>query len=256
MNSTILDGNSVDFWHQRFKQQAGWTASLRQYIFKQINIQAGTRILEVGCGTGAVTEDLYQPYKPQIAGIDIHSPFLRYAKTNNPHIEYIQADGLSLPFKSCSFNLVICHFYLLWVNDPAKAVQEMARVTGRNGVVAALAEPDYGGRIDFPPALEEIARLQEISLQRQGADTRMGRQLRKLFTQAGLGAVHIGVLGGEWDITPDNEAWESEWQVLEYDLKGLAEPQIHTFRSLEREAWEKNERILYIPTFYAWGKVK
>jgi ubiquinone/menaquinone biosynthesis C-methylase UbiE len=41
-------------WHNRFLQQAGWTRDLRTYLFAQAGIERARRVLEVGCGTGAV----------------------------------------------------------------------------------------------------------------------------------------------------------------------------------------------------------
>lgn len=190
-----------------------------------------------------------------VYGVDIQFQYVNFAKINHQAIDYLQGDGFALPFPSRIFDLVFCHFYLLWTGEPRKALEEMVRVTRKNGIVAALAEPDYGGRIDYPPALEDIGRMQEHSLTKLGANTRIGRQLRELFCQAGLNAVHTGVLGGEWDESADNLDWELEWQVLAYDLQSMDEAALDYYRNIDLQARQNHERVLYTPTFYAWGKV-
>ena len=45
-------------WHKRFVQQAGWTSELRNYLFKRAGLPAARRVLEVGCGSGAILSGL------------------------------------------------------------------------------------------------------------------------------------------------------------------------------------------------------
>jgi hypothetical protein len=44
-------------WHSRYLQQAGWTSKLRGYLFQRAGVDKASRVLEVGCGTGAVLKD-------------------------------------------------------------------------------------------------------------------------------------------------------------------------------------------------------
>ncbi len=45
-------------WHTRYTQQAKWTRDLRAYIFNKIKLNESNRVLEVGCGTGAILSEL------------------------------------------------------------------------------------------------------------------------------------------------------------------------------------------------------
>jgi hypothetical protein len=144
----------------------------------------------------------------------------------------------------------------LWVTNPGLVLREMARVTIPGGAVLALAEPDYGGRIDQPPALEALGRWQAGSLQRQGADPQVGRKLRGLFVQAGIRQVESGILGAGWDAPPSPEEREMEWAVIEADLSGqIPTADLQEMRKLDEAAWQSGERVLFVPTFYAWGRV-
>jgi ubiquinone/menaquinone biosynthesis C-methylase UbiE len=160
---------------------------------------------------------------------------------------------MRLPLAANSFDIVYCHFFLLWVVDATQALAEMNRVARPGGWVLALAEPDYGGRIDYPPPLASAGRLQLEALRAQGAEPETGRRLAHLFHQAGLTQIRTGVLGGQWSQMDSNE-WQLEWETLRRDLTGLVSPaEIERLYRLEVASRKAGERVLFVPTFYAAG---
>jgi SAM-dependent methyltransferase len=243
-------------WHRRFTQQARWTQDLRDYLYQQVEIENARRVLEVGCGTGAVLADL-PSVTPLRVGLDIDRNFLKAATRNSVQAELNQGDARKLPYREACFDITYCHFLLLWMEDPIHILREMVRVTRPGGAVLAMAEPDYGGRIDHPEELTIVGQWQQESLQQQGADPLMGRKLAGLFSELGLRSVEIGALGGQWSGDPDWEAWGSEWAVLESDYaKTLQDSEAwKVLKDIDRSAYERGERILFVPTFYAWGLV-
>lgn len=260
---------SIDQWHQRFTTQARWTASLRAYFLRRVFLRANSRVLEVGCGTGAVLGEISAPAdSPEgrvaawdessllVHGLDIQAPYLHYAARRLPHADFVQGDGLRLPYAPACFDLCLCHFLLLWVSDARQVVQEMQRVTRPGGAVLALAEPDYGGRIDYPLELADIGILQAEALHDQGADIAVGRKLGEIFSQAGLKHIEVGVMGGQWHGAPSQADWQSEWEVLAADLQGrFASDELVRLKEIDRKAWQESSRVLYVPTFYAYGMV-
>ena len=240
--------------HTRFTVQAGWTNSLRRYLFNRLALRPSDRILEPGCGTGAVLQSIRDYTQSEPIGLDINWAYLRFSRQQLPTTGLTAGDVLQLPFASRSFAAVYCHFLLLWLSDPAAALSEMMRVTRQGGAVLALAEPDYGGRIDYPEALAGLGNLQAIGLQHQGADPELGRRLPELFNEAGLKNVECGVLGGQWTYPLQPEAWQSEWDTLEQDLAGLVDSKrIASLRRVDAEAWQTGRRVMFVPTFYAIG---
>lgn len=265
-------------WHQRFVQQARWTQDIRRYLYQKIQIQNTRRVLEVGCGTGAVLSDLLDSTTATVTGIDLAFDRLVFARSIASEAHLAAADGLRLPFPEGAFDVTLCHFYILWVasrsilegsqSTPAgqaprkgkqtQALREMARVTRPGGYVIALAEPDYGGRIDYPDSLAELGQAQEQALEQQGADPRTGRRLAELMLSAGLKEIQTGLLGGEWSSAnpPSPDFLKQEWAVLEQDLRGTLSPTgLERLKEIDQAAWDRGERILFVPTFYAIGKV-
>lgn len=247
---------SAQDWHLRFVQQAGWTRNLRQYLYNLVGITAGSDVLEVGCGTGALLPELAAISAINIHGIDIDRSYLTLANQHAPAVYYCQADAHSLPYLNGAFDVALCHFLLLWVRDPIRVLTEMARVTRPGGSVLIMAEPDYGARIDYPPPLMALGKWQETALHCQGGDPEIGRKINSLMAQAGLEIVETGVMGGQWHHPPNWQEWNLEWSVLRSDLQGaMPIGRLSELQQIDRQAWETGQRILFVPTFYSWGRV-
>ncbi len=250
-------GNNLD-WHSRFLQQAAWTKPLRDYLFNQISLVPSMRVLEVGCGTGAILQELEKRFSGEFFGLDIDPSMLAKASRNTNQSLLLQSDAHALPFPSQAFDLILCHFLLLWVKDPISVVREMRRLTRPGGYVLALAEPDYGGRIDYPFELQALGKMQQASLHQQGANPLIGRQLNDIFLQAGFLNAQSGCLGGEWKQANSERQGASEWEIIEQDQMALnparSPENILKLKNLDQEARKKGTRVLFVPTFYAWGK--
>jgi SAM-dependent methyltransferase len=243
-------------WHARFRQQAGWTRELRHSLLRRAGMAQARSVLEVGAATGALTGELSLDWQARVFGLDQEWTRLAFARLGDQRTSYTQADAHSLPYRSGSFDLSLSHFLLLWVRDPVSVVAEMRRVTRPGGFVLALAEPDYGSRIDFPNSLAEIGRAQRDALIEQGANPDVGRELGRLFVLAGLREVEVGVLGAQWVGPPSRPDFDMEWSVLDEDVAASLPAEVRDrLRMLDWTARERGERVLYVPTFYASGRV-
>jgi ubiquinone/menaquinone biosynthesis C-methylase UbiE len=248
---------STSQWHQRFQQQARWTQSLRKYIYDQIGIRHNNRILDIGCGTGVLESELNLFTSANVFGLDIDINPLRMAYVSAPNSIFTLGDGQNLPYLSRSFDTTLCHFLLLWVKEPSMVLREMVRITRPGGFVIAIAEPDYGGRIDFPRELLQLGIWQTEALRKQGANPIIGRELRALFSQVGLAKVEVGVLGGQWRENQSSDDIELEWMVIQSDLhdNNYFMMQADKLHALDMNTRNTNQRILFVPTFYAIGQV-
>ena len=240
-------------WHARYAQQANWTRELRNYIFQQIGLKNAERMLEVGCGTGAILSEIQTE---TIHGLDIQPASLMEARVHAPTASLTCADALSLPYPDDSFDITFCHFLLLWVSDPQKVIHEMKRVTRLGGYVLALAEPDYSARVDEPAELAVLGRWQTESLQRQGADPSLGGRLAELFYRVGIEIVETGTIENQGSDAPTSIERKLEWEVLENDLAEFVPlAEIQRLKMLDETAWARGERLLHVSTYFAWGRV-
>ena len=240
-------------WHSRFLQQASWTRDLRLYLFERAGLPRAQRVLEVGCGTGAVLSGINPPVA--VHGLDLDRGRLAEAGGYAPQARLVCGEALDLPYPAAVFDITFCHFLLLWLSHPLEALIEMKRVTRPGGSILALAEPDHESRVDEPEELALLGRWQAESLRRQGADPGLGGRLANLFSQAGIQPIETGIIRGEdGKSLPGDRA--QEWAVLESDLAGWVPTyEIRRLKKLDEQAWQKGERILFVPTHFAWGKV-
>lgn len=249
---------NIEDWHNRYVEQAKWTADLRTYLVGKSQLSSGCKVLDVGCGTGALVSE-FQDRGMDYLGIDLSYRSIQHAHALFPATIFAQGNGLSLPFEGDIFDVSFCHFVMMWIEEPLLMVKEMTRVTRPGGKVIAFAEPDYGGRIDFPDDLTILADYQVAGLKTQGANPYMGRNLAELFGNAELTSIHIGVIGGEWTAKPIWKAWESEWEVFESDLSflasGIPAGELEKLKEMDRQAYTNGSRVLFVPTFYAMGIV-
>jgi SAM-dependent methyltransferase len=239
-------------WHRRYVQQAGWTRELRRYLFKQVRLSETSRILEVGCGTGVILSEL--PVHVLAHGLDIDPAALAQCQVHAPTASLVQGDALQLPYLGETFDVVYCHFLLLWVKDPLQTLIEMKRAAKKGGHILIFAEPDYTARLDEPRELAALGEWQAESLRRQGADPSLGPRLADLFLQAGIQIIETGTLQRSGD-EQSPAAWDLEWQVIESDLAGfISNEQLERMKNLDRQARQRGERVLHIPTYFAWGR--
>ena len=239
-------------WHRRYLQQAQWTRDLRSYLFEKAGLKAASRVLEVGCGTGAILSEL--PGHVSLHGLDIDSHVLAKCRIHAPAASLVRGNALRLPYASETFDIAYCHFLLLWVDDPLQALLEMKRVVKPGASVIAFAEPDYSARLDEPRELAPLGKWQSESLKRQGADPGLGARLADLFFRAGIEIVETGTIQNA-DHDPSPEAWETEWAVIESDLAGfIPGDELHKLKRLDQQARVRGERVLHVPTYFAWGR--
>jgi SAM-dependent methyltransferase len=187
--------------------------------------------------------------------LDIDANALAQCKLHVSSAFLVQGNALQLPYANKSFDIVYCHFLLLWVSDPLQALQEMKRVARTGAHIFAFAEPDYTARVDQPSELVPLGQWQAESLRRQGADPGLGARLADLFFRAGIELVETGPIQGA-ESEPSAAEWETEWVVLESDLAGfIPGKDVRRMKHLDQQARARGERVLHVPTYFAWGHV-
>lgn len=128
-----------------------WSRLVARDFLQWLALPAQLDWLDVGCGTGALTQTILQQTRPRrITGIDPSAGFIEYAKAhvNDPTVTFEVADAQSLPVKSGSFDAAVSGLVLNFVPEPLLAAQEMARTVRSGGMVAAYVW-DYAGKMEL-----------------------------------------------------------------------------------------------------------
>nr|MDO8085783.1 class I SAM-dependent methyltransferase [Candidatus Sigynarchaeum springense] len=254
-------------WHARFKQQLEWTRSTRDFVYRKLNFAQCSSFLELGCGTGALLEEIATRFviprqksgRPsRLAGIDINKEFLGIASALGERVsknmELKESDARQLPFPDGSFDIVYCHYFLMWnqLQKRAAIIREARRVLRDGGWFVALAEPDYQGWILEPPLA--IRGLLLDSLTRSGGDPASGRKLATDLAQFKNVTVDCcsSVLAG----ATFPSTIEADWVFYQDLLAGGQESKesITKLKEQDKALIESGSILSFLPVFYGFGQ--
>ena len=111
----------------------------REFI-EWLALAGDSRWLDVGCGTGALTQTILTTSAPrEVLGVDPSEGFVAYARhhTQDSRAKFQGGDAQALPVANSEFDVAVAGLVLNFVPDPAKAAAEMHRAVRVGGTVAA-----------------------------------------------------------------------------------------------------------------------
>jgi len=157
----------------------------------------GQRVLDVGCGPGALTTELVRRLGAEgVAAVDPSEPFVAAARERHPGVSVDRAPAEDLPFPDRSFDAALAQLVVHFMADPVGGLREMARVTRKDGVVAACVWDHAGGQGPLSPYWNAVRELDpDVDDESKLAGAREGH-LTELFEAAGLREVeetHLAV---------------------------------------------------------------
>ncbi|NPV58648.1 MAG: methyltransferase domain-containing protein [Actinobacteria bacterium] len=165
-------------------------SAVSERIIRGLGILPGSRVLDVGCGTGLIIPWLLEAVgeSGHVTALDIAERMLRIAreKHGGSNLEFIHADIADTPFLDCSFDEVVCHNCFPHVGDKLSAVAEMFRIL-RPGGRATVCHNE---------SREEVNALHRFIGGEVGLDMLPGiDEMERLFSDAGF--VEVSVHDGE-----------------------------------------------------------
>jgi SAM-dependent methyltransferase len=112
-----------------------------------VGVAGGQRVLDVGCGPGALTTELVRRLgSASVTAVDPSEQFVHAARERLPGVNVEVASAEHLPFPDLSFDAVLAQLVVHFMDDSVAGLAEMARVTRAQGVVAACVWDHAGGR--------------------------------------------------------------------------------------------------------------
>jgi ubiquinone/menaquinone biosynthesis C-methylase UbiE len=164
-----------------------YSTQLSPQLADLAGVGPGQRVLDVGCGPGALTGELVgRVGAANVAAVDPSEPFVAATRDRYPEVDVRQAGAEDLPFEDDSFDASLAQLVVHFMTDPVAGLREMKRVTRPGGVVAACVW-DFGGRRGpLSPFWEAVRRLDpDVKDESERAGTRQGHLL-ELFDAASL----------------------------------------------------------------------
>ena len=174
-----------------------WSRRAAPEFLESLGVSPGKRWLDVGCGTGALTEAILELAAPrEVVGVDSSEGYVEYARghVRDGRARFLAGDARELPFADGAFDAAVSALVLNFVPEPERAVAEMARVTAAAGAVGAYLW-------DYAEGMEVIRRFWDaaVALDPDAAELHEGRRfplcqpepLEQLFRGAGLREVEV-----------------------------------------------------------------
>lgn len=173
------------------------------------DVVVGQRVLDVGCGPGALTAELCRRLGPAaVTAVDPSEPFVAAARERHPEVTVGRASAEQLPFPDRAFDAALAQLVVHFMADPVTGLREMARVTRKQGVVAACVWDHGGGQGPLSlywDAVRELDRAVEDESELAGA--REGH-LAELLEAAGLDEIEETHLA----VSVEHPTFEDWWE--------------------------------------------
>jgi SAM-dependent methyltransferase len=128
-------------WADRQQAQDILLKPIADALIDRASPEAGERIIDVGCGSGATTIAFAQKVGPSghVFGIDVSGPMLARARQSAPKdlpVDFVLADATVYPFDPASFDLLASRFGVMFFAQPALSFANMRRALRPSGRLA------------------------------------------------------------------------------------------------------------------------
>jgi ubiquinone/menaquinone biosynthesis C-methylase UbiE len=203
--SFTVDPNAYDRYMGRYSRL------LAPQLADLAAVSAGQRVLDVGCGPGALTAELVKRLgAAAVSAVDPSEPFVAAAEQRHPGVDVRRAAAEQLPFQDAVFDATLAQLVVLLMENPTLGVEEMERVNRKRGAVAACVCDNAGCRGPVSVLWEAARELDpEVVDESHLAGAREG-DLAELFEAAGLREVQETA----HSIRLEHSSFEEWWEPL------------------------------------------
>jgi ubiquinone/menaquinone biosynthesis C-methylase UbiE len=186
-----------------------WSELLAPGLADFAGVQEGQTALDVGCGPGALIEELVRRLGPDaVAAADPSEPFVAAARARHPGVDVRLAGAETLPYGDGAFDVSLAQLAVHFMADPVVGLAEMARVTRADGVVAACVWDFAGERAPLSAFWSAARELDPGAEDESGLAGARAGHLAELLAAAGLRAVEEGELTASIEYAGFDEWWE------------------------------------------------
>jgi SAM-dependent methyltransferase len=172
-------------------------------------LREGQRALDVGCGTGALTQLLVQGLGAGgVAAVDPSEPFVEVVRARFPDVDVRRASAEQLPFPDDTFDAALAQLVVHFMTDPAAGLSEMARVTRPGGLVGACVWDHAGGAGPLSLFWRAVLELDPDARDESALAGAREGHLAELFAAVGLHEIESTVLTVRVGFAGFDDWWE------------------------------------------------
>jgi SAM-dependent methyltransferase len=188
-----------------------WSRVVAQEFLGWLDMPRGARWLDVGCGTGALTQTILRDCAPRgVHGVDPSAGFLETAKQRTKDASFEVGDAQALPVKDGEFDTAVSGLVLNFVPKPERAANEMRRVVRSGGTVGAYVW-DYAGKMELMRYFWDAAVELDPAAQPLDEGIRFPlcneRALEKLLMDTGLRDVEVRAIDAPTPFRNFDDYW-------------------------------------------------
>jgi SAM-dependent methyltransferase len=201
--SFVVAADAYDRFMGRYSRE------LAPRLIEFAGIEAGMRVLDVGCGPGALTERLAERVgSERVSAADPSEPFVAACAERVPGADVRQAPAEQLPWADGGFDAALAQLVVNFLADPHAGVAEMRRVV-RPGAVVGACTWDYGDGMQMLRLFWDAARTLAADAPDEGRTMRYrsSEELEELWRGAGFGDVETGLLAIDTTYSDFDEFW-------------------------------------------------
>jgi len=178
-------------------------------------VAPGQRVLDVGCGPGALTAQLLDRVGlDHVAAVDPSAPFAEAARSRFPGLDVRSASAEDLPFPDDAFDTALAQLVVHFMSDPVAGLREMGRVTRPGGTVAACVWNLADGKSPLSAFWEAVNDLDPSVIGESWLPGARDQHLVELAREAGLHDPAQSVLS----VRVRHQTFEDWWEPYTYGV--------------------------------------